>query len=721
MGGTPPQTLPADFFTGKKPKDSAAGPPKTLPADFFSGKKAKAPTSSPKAEAAAPTPKPAQPSAAEKDPLVQYTQQVQKMRPRWDTPNAILQDPTWYGRSARYFGGELVGAGKAGAAAVGGGAKLLHDVASAVNPFEEDVTPLSRVKQVGKDVKEGALAVKDVAKGVWDIDKAVWDLISHFSTADAGALADPEHFGQTVANAAAIVDGGVKSAKAFAEKLKLPPEAATEAARVANRASSGVPSRFFQRKAFEDVYVHTKGLDVAKKIGKAAKEVNDEVKAHASNIADKVDTQIPSGVIDAAAEAKTIAKEFEDVVKTPDKYHPALAQMAKDTNKVPPGQWSWEKTRQFRSSIGRAMGNAVGPQKAVLTRVYRDLTTKLANVAKKYKLEDSWNHYNELERKSIGEFGDLLDKVRESQSGKEVHSHLAKDTALTGEMLRNLKKYGLKDADILKFVKDGTRIAKQQSGWKGSLFRMAYGTPVGIPVMLMGRLAGLGWIGSVGAGALAGYASSHLINMARALKLSPEVIEHILSERELPGKMKLGKGVFPEGESGPPKLEAPLPKEPDEPGGEPEDERIRRLSAGAKPALPKTPEEIKGEADRKATKEAEEALKPKKIPEGQHGKGKLAEQAKAIERITKNREKAKRGAQAEATEATARAQATDMDVSKLQIPEMEEALRSMEPVAWSALQKARKAKLFAEQDYEPYLREMILHAYEKRGGNKAAD
>ena len=236
--------------------------------------------------------------------------------------------------------------------------------------------------------------------------------------------------------------------------------------------------------------------------------------------------------------------------------------------------------------------------------------------------------------------------------------------------------------------------------------------------------------------------------MARALKLSPEVIEHILSERELPGKMKLGKGVFPEGESGPPKLEAP-PSSPKEPEGETEAEHAIR-TRGMKTPVGKTPEELKGEADRKATKEAEEALKksglgagkdvtvspesskpqtnvpksgvyPTKVPEGQHGKGKLAEQAKAIERITKNREKAKRGAQAEATEATARAQATDMDVSKLQIPEMEEALRSMEPVAWSALQKARKAKLFAEQDYEPYLREMILRAYEKRGGNKAAD
>src|SRR6266852_2286886 len=52
-------------------------------------------TPRPKPQAAAPTPKPAQPTAAEKDPIVQFTKQLQQRRPRWDTPGAILQDPTW--------------------------------------------------------------------------------------------------------------------------------------------------------------------------------------------------------------------------------------------------------------------------------------------------------------------------------------------------------------------------------------------------------------------------------------------------------------------------------------------------------------------------------------------------------------------------------------------------------------------------------------------------
>jgi hypothetical protein len=127
---------------------------------------------------------------------------------------------------------------------------------------------------------------------------------------------------------------------------------------------------------------------------------------------------------------------------------------------------------------------------------------------------------------------------------------------------------------------------------------------------------------------------------------------------------------------------------------------------------PKATAEEKASA--KNQRETHEELRAKKIPEGQHGKGQLAEQAKARERITKNRAKAKRSAEAEATEAKARAEAQGIDLSKLQIPEMEEALRGLEPVAWSALQKGRKAKLFAEQDYEPYLREMLLRAYESK-------
>src|SRR5205085_11702581 len=86
---------------------------------------------------------------------------------------------------------------------------------------------------------------------------------------------------------------------------------------------------------------------------------------------------------------------------------------------------------------------------------------------------------------------------------------------------------------------------------------------------------------------------------------------------------------------------------------------------------------------------------------------------KARERVARSREESGRTRQKEIEEAQARAQAQDMDVSKIQVPELEEYLRKKEPVAWSALQKARRLKKFDEADYEPYLRELVLRAAEK--------
>src|SRR6516162_4556210 len=55
---------------------------------------------------------------AQQDYGVKGAMQFLKWRPRWDQPDQILKDPTWYGRSARYLGGELIGATKAGTGVV---------------------------------------------------------------------------------------------------------------------------------------------------------------------------------------------------------------------------------------------------------------------------------------------------------------------------------------------------------------------------------------------------------------------------------------------------------------------------------------------------------------------------------------------------------------------------------------------------------------------------
>lgn len=768
-----PEHLPGDFFRAKKaPVPPSGGPPDkapaTLPGDFFKQKKAapveaaKAPPAGPPMQSpvggapqAPPIPKDVNLAKLQKTSDWQALEKYLSWRPRWDKPDQILQDPEWWRRSLRYAGGELIGASKAGVTVVMGGAKMLHDIASAIDPFEGyERGDYSAQEQVAQDIK-------GVGKGMLDVGKASWDLIRHFPEASA----DPEAFGNTVTNAAMIVDGAVKGSQAIAEMLKKSPQ---QAARMSARANSGVPSRFFRRKAFEDAYVHTKGLEVAKKLNDASKAVHDEVKLHAEGISSQIDKAIPTGVVDASAESAIIAKEFADVVKTPEGKHPVLQQMVADAKKTAPGQWSWEKVRQFRSNVGRSINKTTGPQKVVLTKIYQDLTNKLGGTATQYGLGDSWKHYNELESKVSRQFGDLLDDVHEAQSGKEVAQKLSKDQALTQEMSNNLKKYGLDPQEVSKFIKDSKRIMDSQGKWRGSLFRMAYGTPAGVPIMLAARAAGAPWLESVAAGATVGYAFTHIINLARAMKLSPDVIEHILSERELPGKMPVSTGTFPgAAPTGLPGLPAPAPT----PGAPPAvpgasyrglnvpsptakvAAPVPQLGEGAaaarmiKEPLKQAPEAsqaaliedmqkaaAEGTPEEKAV--AKQRLKEMGVPErterfvekpeavgrepgakpGTTRESAIGRRTKARERVAKGREEAGRTHQAEIADAQARAQARDIDVSKLQIPEMEEALRERNPNAYNGLQKLRKAKALTDPDYQEALRYYLIEDFENRGG-----
>jgi hypothetical protein len=472
-------------------------------------------------------------------------------------------------------------------------------------------------------------------------------------------------------------------------------------------------------------------LELGQKIDKAAKAIHEEVKTHAEGIASQIDGKIPTGVIDAGAEAATIVKEFNDVVKTPEKAHPVLAQLVKEAQATAPKLWSWEKARQFRSSIGRAMSGdkVVGPQKVVLTKAYISLTKKLGGTAKQYGLEKSWNQYNELASKMDKEFSDITDSITDAKSGQEVAAKLGKDVALTTELSKNLSKYGLKHAEVLDFVKASQRIAKAKNFMNRSIFRLVYGSAPGLTTAMAMRMAGAPYIAALGGGALVGLTSSSLISLARVLKLSPEVIDAIMKERELPGKMKFEEGTFPSGEEpgAPPQL--PEPSGPTGPHesltGEPESERIRRLGPGSREATPPTAEEIAGhkarteksglekvEAAKKKLAERKTPPEVKKAEPGEHGTGKLAEQSKARERITKNRGLAKRTQQAKETEAAARVQATNMDVSQLQIPEMEEYLRTKNPKALSGLTKLRKGGI-PDVEYIEALKFLILEDIEK--------
>jgi len=226
---------------------------------------------------------------------------------------------------------------------------------------------------------------------------------------------------------------------------------------------------------------------------------------------------------------------------------------------------------------------------------------------------------------------------------------------------------------------------------------------------------------ALGAGATIGLGTASLVNLFRVLKLSPDVIESMMNERALPSRMKFEPGTFPETEASggtePPQLPEPGKTGPSEPiTGEPESERIRRLGPGSKESPKVTPEEIEAHKARTeksdVEKVAETQARATKVEEGKHGTGKLAEQSKARERITKNRGLAKRTREAQTAEATARAQATHMDVSALQIPEMEEYLRAKNPTALSGLTKMRKRGT-PDAEYIEALKYLILEDLEK--------
>lgn len=758
-----PATLPADFFQSRKKTTPAptSEAPTTLPADFFKQQKAKAPAPTPTPQLSqqggvAPQPKPPTGDVVDRSLGALAASKPLQYRPRWDQPEQILKDPSWLGRTGRYIAGEWLGEQKAAIGMGIGSSKILYDLAKLTAPVPtspEDIkVPFSGR---GKAASELSKDITDVGKGFVDLGQTVWDMIRHFPEAEA----DPERFSQTVLNTALTVDGAVKLASKAAPLFK---GNVADSTRVASNATNKAPSRFFARKTFEDVYIHTKGLEVGKQIARASDEISKEVKLHADGIAKQIDTAIPSGVIDATQQAQNIISTFDDVVKAPEKAHPVLRLMVEDARRTPPGQWNWEKVRQFRSSVGRAMGKVQGPQKAVLTQVYKQLTDSLGSTARRFNLGDSWDHYNELERKTSHQFADTIDAIKDAQSGREVAQHLSKDVALTGELSDNLAKYGLNKADVLKFVKDSTRIAKQQKGWHGTLFRMAYGSPTGIPTMLAMRGAGAGWLPSVMGGALVGYGSAGLVNMIRALRLSPDVIEHILGSRELPGRMPLGRAEFPpplEGEvvegpsggapeGGAPQLVPPglsrlegsalkgfLKRHPEDMArlskviakGGPEAEaakvEMRKLLQGERKVEQGPPA---GQPERRVAGQLPEKAGPgvTKVAEGEVGRtagkrpgttkeSQIGRATKARERVSKQREQAKRSKMAEAAEAQARAQAQDVNVSQFQIPELEESLREMNPKGLSALTKFRKLKGLTDDEYRGALQELILRAYEQ--------
>lgn len=504
--------------------------------------------------------------------LEQWQGSISKWRPRWDDPQKMLQDPKWYDPGTPRAGQMATGAMRAVGHMALGGTKILNDLFASLDPGELSHRP------AGEPGTQFAKDVYGVGQGFLDVTKAAYDLVRHFPEAEK----DPDKLGETLMNIAMTVDGGIKGAHAIAEHAFPSPmeavkstqdaalsgaqglgQTAKDAVLTAKHLSKGATDSLFHQKAIEDAFVHKNGVDVAKEIVKAKDEAFKEVKTHVDNLS-KIDSNVPSGVIDASKEADVIKTAFADVVKTPDPLNPVLNSMVKDAASTAPGQWTFEKTRQFRSKIGRALNKVEGPQKAVLSRVYGDLSNKLKKTAAKYGLEDSWNHYNELERKISKSF-DIIDTahsvVDENGAGAKMATAL-KDKAVVKEVVDSLSKYGLDREKLVNYSTRANKLLKDRNGSFRSIFRQVYGMPgavVAIPALATVRAAGGGYIPGLAAGALTGIGTTYLIHAIRAARLSADTLDGILSSREWPGRRTPPEGDFPEA---PPEEPSATPQTP---------------------------------------------------------------------------------------------------------------------------------------------------------------
>ena len=514
-----PATLPADFFSGKKQKvapQPTSEAPSTLPANFF--KKAKPP-------AQQPTPQPA-PVATQPQPKPQ----AESKKEPWyfGAPRAALKAaglPETLGDVPHWAGWFVHG-------------DVFAPLKEAIkNPSQASI--VSTIPIIGP---ASVQAAEHARKNEWP------EMLGSI----AGSLAP------FAASKASAVFGDYKVADAAAKAAKVDP---AEAVGAVNRLSKHpVINAMFRQRALEDAYVDSGGINVAKKINQAVESADAAAKERSVALTQKIDTSIPTGVIDADAESRTILSDWSDAVKTPEKVHPLIATMLRDAKATTPGLWSFEKVRQFRSSVGRALSSVEGPQRQVMGKIYGDLTKKLATTATQFGMRDSWEFYNELEEKIHNTFGDIINTAdnlygKEAKGrGVEMAAVLGKDTAFTGRFLKSVEKYGVNSKEVLDYVSKSSKINKQRSKSMGTIFRWTYGNPAGAATAIGMRVFGAGYVPALGAGAAVGIASSYFTRLARALTLHPDVLDYLLKEEEWPGKQKFAEGSAPpiEGPQWPP-------------------------------------------------------------------------------------------------------------------------------------------------------------------------
>ena len=532
----------------------------------------------------------------------------------------------------------------------------------------------------------------------------------------------------------------------------------------------------FQKVVHEDAYIQEKGLDLQNKFGEAKRAALNEVGKHAKAVSDVVDSQNPNGVINASAEAQHIKGEFQKYVASPMGTTPWLQNLLKHAPDVRPGGlWSFDEAKQFRSSVYDALRKSQGVGQTVLTSAYKSLTDKLASTAEQYGMKPSWDHYNTEMSKLTHNFGDTLDSIENANHGIDVYKALEKSGGGTKELTNSLQKYGLNPKEVdqyVKLTKKMTTMRGPQSLYR-FIYRdpIALGTAI---AMRFGT--GVGYLPSMGTGYLVGLASSYLKSLIRLQKLSPEILDHVvMSGRELEGPQRVVRPFYPStGDTGlsspsapaglagpaepggvPPGMPGPVPGAPVDVG------TPKQISGFDTKALLEAPKETP-KSGAKAAKITEQAAKPneswtieqykseiqrtagilrnpaatleerniarsqlknyqselskltgdKSVAEGIHGKGRIAEQSKARERVNRVREVARNARAAEIKEFVTKQKSI---AETLQIPELEEAVQEHDPQGLKTLKSLRAKKAISDEEYMEGLKFYLLEALDKKG------
>jgi hypothetical protein len=259
---------------------------------------------------------------------------------------------------------------------------------------------------------------------------------------------------------------------------------------------------------------YKRGLGVAENLKNASAKIDDAVGQAAQRFISKVDTKFKNGAIDPNPIMDSVNKVKAEIVKTPEKFPPALASMLeppetmldqasvfKGAGKTARGagtlddlspaakerlfkqdpalrreiegperaqggpsgmpgtmeNWTADEAKQWRTKIGSAMMKTQGPMKSVLTDAYNNLTQQMRKAADDSGALSDFQDYNNLHKKHMGFLNDpVVSKIMDGTTSKETLGPLADPEKMTHvqNLLDDWDKYGIKTEDLATEGKD---------------------------------------------------------------------------------------------------------------------------------------------------------------------------------------------------------------------------------------------------------------------------